>query len=337
MSRPSQDQLEARVEFLAGDAPEADDKPKRFSLVAYTGAIVRRYYGNAIFDLTGMEAPKKLAILLEHRSSEVVGHADQIEIGDVVRMSGDVYEDEEAGETVRRRSLKGFPWKASIGVEVMRWQELDQGKTAEVNGQTVTGPISIARESRLFETSFVVNPADSGTSGEAMTRQEGDVDAKTVSTLTTEQVTEQLAAAKTEGSKATRTELGEFLAKFPGREGWAALKFAEGLSEVETKAELADVLQEELTAAKTSQTAATTHTKIVTELAGQAGVSFDASARQAGTTPTEAEQLAALPEAEQADRMWDSSESLRKEFAGRKAAFLTIVRRDGLASFRQEA
>lgn len=325
-----QDQLSVAVDILAG---EEGTKSGRFDLVAYTGAIVKRWYGRAVFDLAGMEIPEEnLAILREHDVTKVVGHADAIQITDQVRMSGVVYDQGEGAE-VRRSSKQGFPWKASVGLDISAWEEVEPDETAEVNGQTVTGPISIARKSRLFETSFVVKPADRGTSGEVMSQQqEGDVP----SNKTTEELMagpvfqERLAAAKAEGSKAARAELAEFLAGFPGRVGWAAQKFAEGLSAVETKAALADVLLEELATGQATKAKADDKAEVLSALKSEGvGVGFDGPGRQAGKAPTAAEQLAALPEAEQADHVWESSARLRAEF-GSKKAFLGEVEREGL-------
>jgi len=324
--RPVSEQLSAEVELLGMEEEQA----KRFSIVAYTGATVRRAWGSAVFDLAGMSSPERLAILLEHDCRSVVGHADSVSIGpEGVLLEGDVYEDEEAGAAVRRRSLKGFPWKASIGVEVARWEEVEPGQEVEVNGQKLTGPVSIARDSRLFETSFVVNPADKQTSGVAMSHEEP-------SNMDAEAQTETL-EAPAEETLSVREELGEFLKAFPSREGWAALKFAGGLDVTQAKAELCDVLQAELDAERATKADAVDSAEIVAELSAQVGVGFAGEDRQAGRAPTEAEQLAALPEADQADRIWDTRPEVQREFAGRKGAFLACVRRSGVQQFTQEA
>lgn len=320
-------------------------------MTAYTGATVRRWYGAAVFDLDGMEAPDRLAILLEHRGSEIVGHADKISISAAggVKLAGSVYSDEEAGERVRRLSRKGFPWKASIGVDVSRWQELDQGETATVNGRDVAGPISIARESRLFETSFVVNPADKGTDAEAMSEEPPMTEPKTKAkpAETKPADPEALSAAKADGAKSSRDELGAFLDAFPGREGWAARRFAEGKSTIEAKADLADVLAAELAEAKKAA-ALTVHKggvpaaelaegdgSTVEELdqAGAPGVGFSATDRQAGSSASR-ENLSALSFDDRVERLWNVG-AIQAEF-GTRGALVAIARREGLDALESE-
>lgn len=308
-------------------------------MTAYTGAVVQRFFGAAIFDLEGMTSPNPLAILAEHSPGGIVGHASKVSISvkDGVQLAGPVYADEPEGARVRRTSKRGFPWKASVGLNVLRWEELEAGESATVNGREITGPVSIARESRLFETSFVVNPADKATSAEAMSEETMPAETKK-----TEPKTEPKAAPvdesklKQEADSTVRAELGEFLKAFPGREGWAAGKFAEGMSIVEAKAALSDVLQAELTAEREGKAKANETQAIVAELSGQTshpGVGFSGQDRQQGTNPTHQR----LSDDELAEKLWKDSPKLRAEFGQSKGAYLAIVKREGVEQFRQEA
>lgn len=163
MNRPNTTTLGCSVDLLRSGAGP------RFEMLGYSGAVVERAWGSSVWDLAGMSAPSRLAILLEHDVQQVVGHSTRTTIDrQGVKLSGPVYPDEPAGEKVRSRSAAGFPWHASIRVTTTKWEELGEGQTAVVNGRTITGPCSIARESRLSECSFVAIPADENTYATAM-------------------------------------------------------------------------------------------------------------------------------------------------------------------------
>jgi len=155
----------------------------------------------------------------------------------------------------------------------------------------------------------------------------------------TQATAEQLSAATAEGNKQgradARAELAEFLTAFEGREGWAALRFAAGDSKTKAKAALSDVLLVELAAKATADKAEASDAATLAALEAEAGVSFDASARQEGQAAelAAADPLEGLSDEEKAERLWAESESLRREFGRQKSAFLTLVRHEGLDSF----
>lgn len=147
-----------------------DGAPRRpkFSLTAYTGAVmsVGGFYSPIIVDLAGLKAERdRIPILLNHDAGQVIGQTDGITIDSSgARMTGVITGEDGPALTVITHAKNGFQWQASIGASVVRQEFLKAGEKAVVNSREVSGPLVIAREARLFETSFVAIGADGQTS-----------------------------------------------------------------------------------------------------------------------------------------------------------------------------
>lgn len=163
---PAEDTLTGRLEL----APAAEDGPRRFSMVAYTGAPVTRAFGSAVFDLSAVELPPsgRLPILLNHDDNQIVGYADQVQVGDEIHMSG-VICDTEHGAKVAKLADQGFTWQASIGIQVQEWTAVKDGESVKCNGRDLPGPIYMGSKTRLLEASFVPAGADNHTRAVALT------------------------------------------------------------------------------------------------------------------------------------------------------------------------
>lgn len=294
-------------------------------MVAYSGAVVERMFGRAVFVLTGIEHKKRVPILLNHDENAIVGHADEVKLTDKgLELFGSISEVTESGREVAALSDEGFPWEASIGLQVKEWQTLGPDETKTVNGEEFSGPLNIGKRTRLMEVSFVTAGADAATEAVAL----GEEQNTGASTMSVEEQTNLTAAVKTE----TRAELGVFLAAFPDeRQAWAAHRFAEGKSIVEAKAALADLVLEELATSKAETAAAAESAKVIAKLATSApqpGIGFNGDDRQAGKSSGPQ-----LTVEERANLAWEGSSTLRAEFGQRKAAFLSIVKREGVEQF----
>lgn len=161
------EQLRAQIEF-AGNADAEGDTPKRrrFRMVGYTGAKVRG--GKLAFEAAGFKHRKKVPILLQHDPERRAGYADVIEVRDgSLHLEGYLLSNK-VGREIASDSDEGFPFEASVGLGDVEWEHLDRGETAELNGETVTGPLSIGRRARLSEVSFVTSGADSNTEAVAL-------------------------------------------------------------------------------------------------------------------------------------------------------------------------
>ena len=153
-------------------AAEKDDEGKprlpRFEMTAYTGGqmMVAGFRGPIVVDLDGMQIPAKaIPIRLQHDVSRGIGHTDAVSkdggqlvaSGIVSRRTVDALEVVESG-------VNGFPWQASIGASADRLEVIKAGQPVSVNGQDFVGPLTVVRESKLSEISFVDLGADGATS-----------------------------------------------------------------------------------------------------------------------------------------------------------------------------
>lgn len=163
----------AAINVIAAKA----DKPRRFKIVAYNGGplVVAGFDLPVIVDLSGLESPDSVPILVDHKNSveTTVGQTDRIEnTGRALVLAGPVTVDAPrdgvpltpAQQVVTRSDPPhGHRWQASIGVMVNSQQRVEAGQSVFVNNQTFVGPVIVARSSRLFETSTLAGGADSTT------------------------------------------------------------------------------------------------------------------------------------------------------------------------------
>jgi phage major head subunit gpT-like protein len=157
-------EADVKVEIEAAAEGEAPKRP-RFSIVAYTGGPIEitGFYTPIILELKGIRANRdNIPIFLDHDPSRIVGQTDEITIDSSgVRLTGLITGDDADASKIITHAKNGFQWQASIGAGITRKEVLKAGEKATVNGREVSGPILIARESKLFETSFVAIGADS--------------------------------------------------------------------------------------------------------------------------------------------------------------------------------
>ncbi len=169
-----------QVEAAAGAAEGADAAPpeqaegsklKSFSMVAYTGGPMDVGFGGAVVvDLEGMKVTRKARpILHQHDPSAVVGHTTSVDVvqaedGAHLRVAGVISGAGQVAREIVEAAGNGFPWQASIGARVGKWEFVKEGDTAQANGRVWDGPVYIARGSSLSEVSFVALGADDATS-----------------------------------------------------------------------------------------------------------------------------------------------------------------------------
>jgi len=156
------------AEFAWIEAAEGEQKLKKFSITAYTGVPMRVGFGYPIVvDLAGMKiAGESTPILKDHDPAKIVGHTDTVDKSvKRLKLTGIVSGVGEAAQEVVALGANGFPWQASIGASIELMEFVDKGESVTVNGRAISGPVYVARESTLRETSFVPIGADAGTSG----------------------------------------------------------------------------------------------------------------------------------------------------------------------------
>jgi len=161
--------LTAQLNVTAGaDAGEGKVKLPRFSMVAYTGGMMRiaGWRHPVIVDLAGLAIPAQARpIRYEHDPKAGVGHSESIRVesGHLVA-AGVISRNTEAARDVATSSANGFPWQASIGASVEQFEFVKENESVLVNGRGFNGPVNVVRKSVLGEISFVDLGADGNTS-----------------------------------------------------------------------------------------------------------------------------------------------------------------------------
>jgi hypothetical protein len=125
-----------------------------------------------ILDLAGIKANGSIPILLDHDPAQIVGQG-RAAVGTSVEITGTVMGTDAPAQKVVALAKNGFAWQASVGASIVRREFLEAGKSATINGRKVSGPLLIARESVLKETSFVAMGADDQTSVAVAARSKG--------------------------------------------------------------------------------------------------------------------------------------------------------------------
>lgn len=160
--------------------PEGESKKRKFKGVAYAGGRVdgHWYWGRSgvVFDLDGIEIDKPTALLEEHFSSGRVGVVKQVSTTGKVEVEGDFLSNTKAKEIVQD-SDDGFPFQMSMYIDPGSIEEVSNGKSVVVNGQTFEGPITVFRQNRIREFTICTTGADRNTSinafsGKQQTKQE---------------------------------------------------------------------------------------------------------------------------------------------------------------------
>ena len=175
VSKPNPQPSDFLFQFGLPTSIQADaaDAQRRFSGVAYTGEPITNhpYWGTVAFDLSLIQVPDRMPILLNHDGDSIVGFSDEHAVTpEGLVLGGVLSRATRAGQQVTALSDEGFPWQMSVRIQPSRIEELAVGATTQVNGRTLTGPAYIFRESSIVETSFTPTGWDSGTSATALSR-----------------------------------------------------------------------------------------------------------------------------------------------------------------------
>ena len=160
--------LDTSVTFLQAAEGEAAASPKRFKIVAYTGAPIRQGWSRepVVIDVAGMQLPKTVPVVLGHDYSlgSILGQGTpSIENGQLV-LEGEILAKNGNADQVLALAEAGYQFQASVGADVRRHMKVDADAVAQANGQAHVGPVRIVKASSLREVSFVTLGADSQTS-----------------------------------------------------------------------------------------------------------------------------------------------------------------------------
>ncbi|WP_180072623.1 hypothetical protein [Acinetobacter sp. YH12200] len=168
MPDPNEERLKYLFNASAIEVPKAEEGQKRkFKGTAYAGGRVdgHWYWGRSgvVFDLDGIEIDKPTALLEEHFGSSRIGVVQAVDTNGKIDVSGDFLTNAKAQEIVQD-SDDGFPFQMSMMIDPGSIEEVSQGKSITVNGQSFEGPITIFRQNRIREFTICSTGADRNTS-----------------------------------------------------------------------------------------------------------------------------------------------------------------------------
>jgi hypothetical protein len=159
--------LDSQVTFLQAADGESAPGPKKFRIVAYTGAPIRQGWSRepVVIDLAGMSLPSTIPIVIGHDYAlgSILGQGVPSVQGGQLIVEGEILADSENARQVLALAEKGYQWQASVGADVGRHLKFGEDQATTANGQSHVGPVRIVRASTLRETSFVTLGADRST------------------------------------------------------------------------------------------------------------------------------------------------------------------------------
>ncbi len=139
------------------------------TVVAYTGGLmVVGSWGPVAIDLAGLDLAGSVAILSDHDSTRrgVVGHGRAQVVDGKLIVAGTISATGPAAREIVEAARNGFPWQASVGVEVLDRRRVAVGETVVVNGKSIKSEgsgFTLVSKGRLREVSIVSLGSDGNT------------------------------------------------------------------------------------------------------------------------------------------------------------------------------
>ena len=147
-------------------------------IVAYGGGMMRvPHWGLIAIDLSRLELGR-VPILADHESrrSGVVGHGvAHVQDGKLI-VAGSVSSTGQAAREIVAAAKNGFPWQASVGVQVLEHRPVRGSETITVNNRKITAPaggMTLIMRGRLREVSITSLGCDGDTTVSIAASQKG--------------------------------------------------------------------------------------------------------------------------------------------------------------------
>lgn len=168
----SQNQL---VHFLADfQLSKATTTGERtFSGVAYAGGVItdHGWYSAVAFDLATTTADTPLPLLFNHFGSPI-GVIETVTISDHIEIAGRLFADiDTTAKDIAEKSDRGIRWQLSVGIFPAATENLNAAQTHTINGKSFTGEVTLLKQNRIREVSFVTLGADDKTSATVFNAQ----------------------------------------------------------------------------------------------------------------------------------------------------------------------
>ena len=162
-------------QFTAVNVPisvneDGEKKRRTFDAEVYSGGRIDNHYywgrSGVVIDLQGLQLKSKIGLVEEHFGGKRVGVATSYDVSTKFRAKGHFLSNPKAKEIVQDIDEE-YPFQMSWWADPESIEEIEPGKTIEVNGQTFTGPVHIFRNVRVHEITICGVGADTQTTIEA--------------------------------------------------------------------------------------------------------------------------------------------------------------------------
>jgi phage major head subunit gpT-like protein len=135
-------------------------------MTAYNGGklAVGNFPHQTVIAMDGVElhgGSETLPILRDHDTKQPVGHGTAVIASDSLQVSGTISQTTDAANSIVEAARNGFQWQASVGGKLTKPPEfIKAGKTVNVNGREIDGPVYLASGFKWVETSITAIGAD---------------------------------------------------------------------------------------------------------------------------------------------------------------------------------
>jgi hypothetical protein len=151
-------------------APRQGALPSRFEGVAYSGAVIESM--GVVIDLASTQVADRLPLLSEHNLDRTIGVIERTtKEGGRLVVSGRLFTDMPGGHAERLAEFakRGIEFQMSVGLFNYVEEFVPKGQAITVNSSAVVGPVTVLRQGRVRECSFVTLGADANTSARLFT------------------------------------------------------------------------------------------------------------------------------------------------------------------------
>lgn len=156
--------FDAPLEFAKHSADSMKDtKSRPITMLARTRKVLNHgWWGRCVHDFDGMVHADR--VILDYCHKDIIGYADQFTVDDQgLTLAGRVesVQPDDAAELLLKRMDKGIPYQASIYFDEAVLEYVPDGYSAEVNGETIPGPLTVFRKWLLRASSACPHGYDS--------------------------------------------------------------------------------------------------------------------------------------------------------------------------------
>ena len=179
---------------------------RTFSGIAYAGGVITDHgWFNAVaFDLATTTAETPLPLLFNHGGSPI-GVIETINITNQIEIAGRLFADIDAtAKDIATKADRGIKWQLSVGIFPASTENLNGLQPSVINGQTFNGEITLLKQNRIREVSFVTLGADDKTAATVFNATPPTLPITQESTMTPEEakaLQDENAVLKTENAQ----------------------------------------------------------------------------------------------------------------------------------------